>query len=194
MLYWFQLNPPSSSKSKRSIEHDYIRTIKVSVFQAMGSSTGERHEEVSSTVSPRVEGSTPVRGNFFADFYSNTILADLTEWSIYGKPRISESCQISQHRKPGQPDQSPKRAIRSFRDTLKFFQNLTQGDWFKINDVIDDYHVTKYLEIVAILRIEQMVVTWKYKEVLKWYIRKYMQKVGSFLYSINKIYMLYLRP
>ena len=38
----------------------------------MGSSTGVRHErqEVSSTVSPRVEGSTPVRGNFFADFFS----------------------------------------------------------------------------------------------------------------------------
>ena len=41
-----------------------------------------RHErqEVSSTVSPRVKGSSPVRGKFFADFsYSNIILADLTE-------------------------------------------------------------------------------------------------------------------
>ena len=48
----------------------------------MGSSTGVRHErqEVSSTVSPRVKGSSPVRGKFFADFFnSNTILADLTE-------------------------------------------------------------------------------------------------------------------
>ena len=35
---------------------------------------------MSSTVSPRVEGSSPVRGKFSADFfYSNTILADLTE-------------------------------------------------------------------------------------------------------------------
>ena len=52
MLYWLHLNPLSSSKSKKSIEHDYIRIIKVSVFQAMGSSTGVRHEgqEVSSTV------------------------------------------------------------------------------------------------------------------------------------------------
>ena len=51
----------------KSIEHGYIRIIKVSVFQAMGSSTGVRHErqEVSSTVSPRVSGSTPVRGKFF---------------------------------------------------------------------------------------------------------------------------------
>ena len=59
-----------------------MRIIKVSVIQEMGSSTGVRHErqEVSSTVSPRVNGSTPVRGKFFADiFYCNTILADLTE-------------------------------------------------------------------------------------------------------------------
>ena len=65
-----------------SVLHDYIRIIKVSVIQEMGSSTVVRHkgQQVSSTVSPRVEGSNPVRGNFFADFfYSNTILADLTE-------------------------------------------------------------------------------------------------------------------
>ena len=64
--------------------------IKVSVIQEMGSSTGVRHErKVSSAVSPRVEGSTPVRGKFFAYFfYSNTILADLTELSIYGKTRL----------------------------------------------------------------------------------------------------------
>ena len=46
----------------------------------MGSSTVVRHErqEVSSTVSPRVEGSSPVRGNFLAEFFfSNTILAGL---------------------------------------------------------------------------------------------------------------------
>ena len=51
----------------RPIEHDYIRIIKLSVFQAMGSSTGIRHErqEVSSRDSPRVEGSSPVRGSFF---------------------------------------------------------------------------------------------------------------------------------
>ena len=38
----------------------------------MESSTGVRYErqEVSSTVSPWVEGSTPVRGKFFADFFS----------------------------------------------------------------------------------------------------------------------------
>ena len=60
----------------------YIRIIKVSVFQEMGSGTGVRHErqEVISTVSPRVEVSSPVRGKFFAEFFfSNTILADLTE-------------------------------------------------------------------------------------------------------------------
>ena len=64
MLYWFQLNPLSPSKSKKLIEHDYIRIIEVTVFQGMGSSTGVRHErqEVSS---PRVEGSSPVRGSFF---------------------------------------------------------------------------------------------------------------------------------
>ena len=56
----------------KSIEHDYIRIIKVSVFQEMGSSTVVRHEiqEVSSTVSPRVKGSTPARGKFFAEFFS----------------------------------------------------------------------------------------------------------------------------
>ena len=49
-----------------------MRIIKVSVFQEMGSSTVVRHErqEMSSTVSPRVEGSTPVRGKFFAEFFS----------------------------------------------------------------------------------------------------------------------------
>ena len=61
-----------------TIEHDYIRIIKDSVFQAMGSSTGVGHErqEVSSTVSSmveavssRVEGSNPVRGKFFAEFF-----------------------------------------------------------------------------------------------------------------------------
>ena len=65
----------------KSIEHDYIRIIKVSVFQEMVSSTGVRHErqEVSSTDSYRVEGSSPVRGRFFAEFFfSNTILEDLT--------------------------------------------------------------------------------------------------------------------
>ena len=41
-----------------------------------------RHErqEVSNIVSPRIEGSSPVGGSFFADFfYPNTVLADLTE-------------------------------------------------------------------------------------------------------------------
>ena len=54
----------------KSIEHGYIRIVKVSVLQAMGSSTVVRHErqEMSSTVSPRVGGSNPVRGNFFAEF------------------------------------------------------------------------------------------------------------------------------
>ena len=38
----------------------------------MGSSTVVRHErqEVSSIVSPRDEGSSPVRGKFFAQFFS----------------------------------------------------------------------------------------------------------------------------
>ena len=60
----------------------YIRIIKVSIFQAMGSSTVVRHErqKVSSTDSPRVEGSSPVRGSFFAEFISsNTILASMPE-------------------------------------------------------------------------------------------------------------------
>ena len=40
-------------------------------------------------VSPRVEGSNPVRGKFFAEFFfSNTILASMPEWSIYGKTRM----------------------------------------------------------------------------------------------------------
>ena len=42
----------------KSIEHGYIRIIKVSVFQAMGSST------VVNTDSPWVEGSSPGRGSF----------------------------------------------------------------------------------------------------------------------------------
>ena len=68
------LNSAKSSQFlyvQKSIKHDYIRIIKVSVIQEMGSSTVVRHErqEVSSTVSPRVEGSTPVKGNFFADFF-----------------------------------------------------------------------------------------------------------------------------
>ena len=52
--------------SPKSIEHDFIRTIKVLVFQAMRSSTVVWHErqEVSSTVSPRFKGSRPVRGKF----------------------------------------------------------------------------------------------------------------------------------
>ena len=44
-----------------------------------------RHETVntrSEQYNYRVMGSVPVRGNFFANlFCSNTILADLTEWS-----------------------------------------------------------------------------------------------------------------
>ena len=57
--------------------------IKVSVFQAIGSSTGVRPErqEVSNIDSLRVKSSSPVRGSFFfAEFIcSNTILADLPE-------------------------------------------------------------------------------------------------------------------
>ena len=52
----------------------------------MGSSTGVRHErqEVSSTISPRVEGSNPVRGKFLLSFFfSDTILASMPERSIY---------------------------------------------------------------------------------------------------------------
>ena len=59
----------------KSIEHDYIRIIKVSVLQEMGSSTVVKHErqEVISTVCPRVESSSPIRGKFFADFFSALI-------------------------------------------------------------------------------------------------------------------------
>ena len=40
---------------------------------------------MSSGDSPRVEGSSPVRGKFFAEFFfSNTILASMPELSIYG--------------------------------------------------------------------------------------------------------------
>ena len=35
ILYWFQLNPLSSSKSKKSIEHGYLRIIKVSVSECI---------------------------------------------------------------------------------------------------------------------------------------------------------------
>ena len=66
-------------KYRTKLKKVYISNI----FQAMGSSTGVRHErqEVSSTDSPRVEGLSPVRGSFFfAEFIcSNTILADLPE-------------------------------------------------------------------------------------------------------------------
>ena len=60
-----------SAKVQKSIEHDYIWIIKVTVFQAMGSSTGVRHErqEVSSTDSPKVEGSNLVTGSFFCWIY-----------------------------------------------------------------------------------------------------------------------------
>ena len=53
----------------------------------MGSSTISKawEQEVSTTDSPGVESSSPVRGKFFAVY---TILADLTEWSIYGKNSI----------------------------------------------------------------------------------------------------------
>ena len=46
----------------------YIKVIRISIFQAMGISTVVRHErqELSST---RVEGSSPVRGKFFAEFF-----------------------------------------------------------------------------------------------------------------------------
>ena len=51
----------------KSLEHGYIRIIKVSVFQAIGCSIGVRHERqgVSSTDSPRAEGSSIVRCSFF---------------------------------------------------------------------------------------------------------------------------------
>ena len=62
----------------------------------MGSSTDVRHErqEMSSTVSPRVEGLTPVRGNFFADFflYYNSGRSDRM---IYlWKTSIMKSCEM----------------------------------------------------------------------------------------------------
>ena len=70
------------------IENDHKRIIKVSVFQAMGSSTVGKawEQEVSTTDSTRVKGSSPVEVSFLLNlFFCNTILADLTEWSIYGK-------------------------------------------------------------------------------------------------------------
>ena len=52
-----------------------------------------RHKKWSSTVSPRVKGSSPVRGKFFAQFFvSNTILADLT--MIYLR-KNSINCHIN---------------------------------------------------------------------------------------------------
>ena len=43
-------------------------------------------QEVSTSNSPRVEGSIPAGCNLFAVFFLlSTILADLTEWSIYEK-------------------------------------------------------------------------------------------------------------
>ena len=57
----------------------------------MGSSTGVRHERSEQHSSPRVEGSTPVRGNFFADFFSliqfwqiwqNDLFTENLEWVI----------------------------------------------------------------------------------------------------------------
>ena len=52
---------------EKSIEHDYVRIIKVRVFQAMLA----RHETVdtkSEHYSTRVSGSIPVRGNIFDEF------------------------------------------------------------------------------------------------------------------------------
>ena len=56
----------------KSIEHDYIRIIKVSAFQTMGSSTvgKAREQEVSTIDSLRVKGSSPLKGKFFAEFFS----------------------------------------------------------------------------------------------------------------------------
>ena len=58
----------------------------------MGSNTGVRRErqEVSSTDSPRVEGSSPVTGCFYlAEFIcSNIVLASMPEYSTLGKPRL----------------------------------------------------------------------------------------------------------
>ena len=62
--------------------HDYSKVIKVSVFQEIGISTVARHrEEVITTDSSMVEGSSPVRVSFllYFFFFSNTTLADLTE-------------------------------------------------------------------------------------------------------------------
>ena len=60
----------------------------------MGSSTVVRHErqEVSSTVSPRVESSSPVRGRIFADFFSL-----IQFWQIWQHDLFTENleyCQI----------------------------------------------------------------------------------------------------
>ena len=70
---------------QKSIEHDYIMIIKVLDFQAMASSTVVRHErqEVSSTDYPRVGGSSPVRGNFFAVFFLLYYDSGLRDRMIY---------------------------------------------------------------------------------------------------------------
>ena len=72
---WIRKNALKSSQSIGNLslewnKADYIGIIKASVFQAMGSSTVVRHEIRSEQHSPRVESSSPVRGKFFAEFFS----------------------------------------------------------------------------------------------------------------------------
>ena len=48
----------------KSIEHDYVKIIKVSVFQAINT---VREAWDCKHYNPRIEGSIPVRGNFFTE-------------------------------------------------------------------------------------------------------------------------------
>ena len=89
MLYWFQLNPLSSSKSKISIKHGYIRLIKGSVFQAIGIYHRGKSwwDKGSASRASRVQ--VLLDGFFLLNlFYSNTIQASMPEWSTLGKPRL----------------------------------------------------------------------------------------------------------
>ena len=74
----------------KSIKHDYIRIIKVSVFQAVGISSWQEGctQDMSTTVlGSRVQVLLQV--SFLVNlFCSNTILASMPEWSTLGKPRL----------------------------------------------------------------------------------------------------------
>ena len=78
---------------QKLIEHDYIGIIKVSVFQAMGSSTVARHERRSEHYnSSRVKGSSPVRGSFFVEFILLSYNSGRSDRMIYLRKNSIECC------------------------------------------------------------------------------------------------------